>query len=90
MTFRSITKSWIGKALTILTLSVVGSMASGCAIHSQSPIKEVAYDFSDADFYDKDYAPSPNYEGEYQEFEVALPAPDAAATTSLSIRQPAE
>jgi hypothetical protein len=36
-------------------------MMSGCAIHSQGPIREVAYDFSDAHFYDRAYAPSPQY-----------------------------
>lgn len=40
-------------------LSIAG--ATGCAVHSQAPIKEVAYDFSDADFYDRAYAPSPDY-----------------------------
>jgi hypothetical protein len=88
-----INTSWFGRALAIAVLGVVGSMASGCAIHSQAPIKEVAYDFSDADFYDKDYAASPNYAGEYQEIEVMLPG-DAgigesdAATETLSIREP--
>jgi len=28
----------------------------------QAPIREVAYDFSDADFYNRNYAPSPAYE----------------------------
>ena len=89
MTIR-ITKSWLGKALSVAVLAVMGSMATGCAIHSQAPIKEVAYDFSDADFYDKDYAPSPNYQAEYQEFEVLLPTPDAETPQTLTIRQPAD
>ena len=102
MTIRR-TPSWFGKILTVAVLGVVGSMATGCAIHSQAPIKEVAYDFSDADFYDKDYAPSPNYAGAYQEVEVFLPGEvaqgDAAerdhaqigqATQTLTFRQPSE
>lgn len=39
------------------------STAAGCAIHTQAPVKEVAYDFSDHDFYDRAYAPSPDYAG---------------------------
>lgn len=85
-----ITKSWLGKALSVAVLAVMGSMATGCAIHSQAPIKEVAYDFSDADFYDKDYAPSPNYQGAYQEYEVLLPGADAEAAAVLSVREPAQ
>ncbi len=51
--------------LNVMLLLAVGMMAglsSGCAIHLQAPIKEVAYDFSDRDFYDRAYAPSPQYE----------------------------
>jgi hypothetical protein len=33
----------------------------GCSIHQQSPIKEVAYDFSDYYTYDRGYATSPQY-----------------------------
>ena len=51
------------RPVKMVWLAMVLSMASatGCAIRSQAPIKEVAYDFSDADFYDRAYAPSPNY-----------------------------
>ncbi len=52
-------------SLNVILLLAVGMMAglsSGCAIHFQAPIKEVAYDFSDRDFYDRSYAPSPEYE----------------------------
>jgi hypothetical protein len=90
MKSRSISQSWIGKALAIAMLGAMGSIAGGCAIHSTAPIKEVAYDFSDADFYDRDYAPSPNYEGEYQEYEVFV-ADDADADTPVfTIRQPTD
>ena len=34
---------------------------SGCSLRIQAPIREVAYDFSDRDFYDRSYAPSPAY-----------------------------
>lgn len=45
---------------------LVGALAaavlvSGCSIRVQAPIREVAYDFSDRDFYDRAYAPSPAY-----------------------------
>jgi hypothetical protein len=51
------------RAAKMVWMAMVLSMASatGCAIRSQAPIKEVAYDFSDADFYDRAYAPSPEY-----------------------------
>lgn len=35
--------------------------ATGCSIRMQAPIQKVAYDFSDHDFYDRAYAPSPAY-----------------------------
>ena len=48
--------------LGMLAVVVVTALSSvGCAIHQQAPIREVAYDFSDHDFYDRAYAPSPNY-----------------------------
>lgn len=51
------------RPVKMVWLAMVVSMASatGCAIRTQAPIKEVAYDFSDADFYDRAYAPSPDY-----------------------------
>jgi hypothetical protein len=50
--------------LTCVRLAVVAALAPlavGCAIHVQGPVKEVAYDFSDAGYYDKAFAPSPKY-----------------------------
>lgn len=49
------------KTTTFAAMAITASMATGCAIHTQSPIKEIAYDFSDRDFYDRSYAPSPSY-----------------------------
>ena len=51
-----------------LVMGAVTMLGTGCAIHSQAPIKEVAYDFSDADFYDRAYAASPVYEDDYVEY----------------------
>jgi len=36
-------------------------LLAGCSLRVQAPIREVAYDFSDRDFYDRAYAPSPAY-----------------------------
>ncbi len=92
MTSRSITRRRLARALTVLLLAAIGGMTSGCAVHAQGPIKEVAYDFSDADFYDRDYAPSPAYGGQYQEIEEVLPvvgdALERDQPNRLSIRQP--
>lgn len=47
---------------TMMAISLLAmTAATGCAIHTQGPVKEVAYDFSDHDFYDRAYAPSPDY-----------------------------
>lgn len=43
------------KLLTTLAL-----LSQACTIHTQSPVREVAYDFSDYYFYDRAYAPSPS------------------------------
>ncbi len=40
---------------------VMATLLAGCSIRVQAPIREVAYDFSDHDFYDRAYAPSPVY-----------------------------
>ncbi|MBI4705554.1 MAG: hypothetical protein HY744_31050 [Deltaproteobacteria bacterium] len=51
-----------GKPASVIAGAVLAAtMGLGCAIHSQAPIKEIAYDFSDADFYDRAFAPSPDY-----------------------------
>jgi hypothetical protein len=55
------TKMTFAKGLGLLAV-VAASTLSGCVIRMQQPIKEVAYDFSDRDFYDRAYAPSPSYE----------------------------
>lgn len=48
----------MGKLVAALALGV---LVSGCSIRIQAPVREVAYDFSDRDFYDRAYAPSPAY-----------------------------
>lgn len=45
----------------------MAAVLSACSIRIQAPVREVAYDFSDRDFYDRAYAPSPAY--------AASPAP---------------
>ena len=35
--------------------------ASGCAIHEQGPVRAVAFDYSDAAYYDRTWSPSPVY-----------------------------
>jgi hypothetical protein len=42
-------------------MMVMAALLAGCSIRVQAPIREVAYDFSDRDFYDRAYAPSPAY-----------------------------
>ena len=43
------------------TAALTAGALLGCSVHAQAPIKAVAYDFSDRDFYDRSYAPSPDY-----------------------------
>ena len=72
----------MGKVATMAVALSMMALGAGCAIHSQSPIKEIAYDFSDADFYDRSYAPSPEYAEGYEEFvEDQAPLRSSAATT---------
>jgi hypothetical protein len=83
----------LGHALKVSLLALfVGaalfSTAGGCAIHSQAPIKEVAYDFSDADFYDRDYAPSPNYASGYKEYDLVIPTTDPNVVDVILVREP--
>jgi hypothetical protein len=53
----------------------LGLVVSGCSLRIQAPVREVAYDFSDRDFYDRAYAPSPTY----------APAPQAQARPAAPI-----
>ncbi|MBI4950870.1 MAG: hypothetical protein HY908_02475 [Myxococcales bacterium] len=42
---------------------IVAAVSSvGCAIHVQGPVREVARDYTDRDFYDRSFAPSPSYQ----------------------------
>ena len=52
---------WAAGAAAIACVAGTGLVSLGCAIHTQAPIREIAYDFSDRDFYDRAYAPSPKY-----------------------------
>jgi hypothetical protein len=67
--------SWSGK-LGLAMVWMASALGSGCAIHSQAPIREVAYDFSDFHFYDRAYAASPEYqERAAAEAEASEPTP---------------
>ncbi len=76
-------------AATLVGLLAVASVATGCAIHTQGPIKEVAYDFSDRDFYDRSYAPSPTYQHEHVGHGAPLHAPARPVTASMFHDAPA-
>ena len=45
----------------------LASVFAGCAVHSQAPIKEVAYDFSDYGSYDRPFGTSPSYPAQSEE-----------------------
>lgn len=48
--------------LSTFALLLVAATTTGCAVHSQAPIKEVAYDFTDYGYYDRQFGVSPQYE----------------------------
>lgn len=48
-------------AWKIIGAAMMATGLLGCSIHTQAPIQQVAYDFSDHAYYDRDFAPSPNY-----------------------------
>jgi len=48
-------------AWKIVSAAMMAAGLLGCSVHSQAPIRQVAYDFSDHAYYDRDFAPSPNY-----------------------------
>src|SRR5688500_10258644 len=48
-------------AWKIVGTAMMAAALLGCSVHSQAPIKQVAYDFSDHAYYDRDFAPSTNY-----------------------------
>jgi hypothetical protein len=71
----------MGKLALSLAVVAGATLASGCAIHSQGPVKEVAYDFSDGVLYDRAYAPSPEYETGLTELAPLRQRADARART---------
>ena len=76
-------------AATLVGLLAVTSVATSCAIHTQAPIKEVAYDFSDRDFYDRSYAPSPTYQRAHAGHGAPLHAPAQPVTAAMFQGEPA-
>lgn len=77
----------LGKALVVVAAAAMAALSGlGCAIHTQAPIKEVAYDFSDYHFYDRAYAPSPDYAQSYEEYTEPVrpqPSPTAVAVQTF-------
>jgi hypothetical protein len=73
----------MGKALMTMVLVGASALATGCAIHTQGPVKEVAYDFSDAALYDRAYAVSPQYET--RDHEYAIVEGEAVAPVSAEV-----
>lgn len=72
---------------------MVAAFLAGCSIRVQAPIREVAYDFSDRDFYDRAYAPSPVYAPSHQAFappsqpeRPARPEPPPACDGAMATR----
>ena len=53
--------AWAALVAGMTLTAAVGLLTTGCSIRTQAPIKEIAYDFSDRDFYDRAYASSPQY-----------------------------
>ena len=50
------------RSLLLIVATAASLFATGCTIQQRSPIREVAYDFSDYAYYDRPYAPSPEYQ----------------------------
>lgn len=48
-------------AWKIVGTAAMAAALLGCSVHTQSPVRYVAYDFSDHAYYDRGYAPSPSY-----------------------------
>jgi hypothetical protein len=53
--------AWATLVTGVTLTAAIGLLSTGCSIRTQAPIKEIAYDFSDRDFYDRAYAASPQY-----------------------------
>ena len=53
------------RSLLLIVATAASLLATGCTIQQRSPIREVAYDFSDYAYYDRPYAPSPEYQANH-------------------------
>jgi hypothetical protein len=54
------------KFTTIGGATAMAGILMGCSVHSQAPIQQVAYDFSDYDHYDRAHGASPDYAQQQQ------------------------
>ena len=46
---------------SLVVTAVIACLLGGCTLEQRVPVREVALDFSDHDFYDRAYAPSPDW-----------------------------
>ncbi|MBW2529807.1 MAG: hypothetical protein JRI23_36865 [Deltaproteobacteria bacterium] len=67
-------------------VAAAGLASTGCSIRTQAPIKEIAYDFSDRDFYDRGYAVSPQYAQMEPVYVDAKPVAEPAAADADVVR----
>jgi hypothetical protein len=74
------------KGASAWILVALASTTTGCAVHLMQPVKEVAYDFSDRDFYDRSYAPSPRYADDEATRGDAAPLASAPTDCAMSAR----
>ena len=81
--------AWAALVAGMTLAAAAGLVSTGCSIRTQAPIKEIAYDFSDRDFYDRAYASSPKYAELEPVYVAQEPLRQRGSLESLADEQPA-
>lgn len=76
------------RSLLLLVATASTLFATGCTIQQRSPIREVAYDFSDYAYYDRPYAQSPEYQRNHSDGPMNAPAQGAVEGGSIGQAAP--
>ncbi len=77
------------RSIVLIVATASTLFATGCTIQQRSPIREVAYDFSDYAYYDRPYAQSPEYQRSHSDGPMNAPTQGAVEGTSMGQAPPA-
>ena len=76
------------RSILLIVATASTLFGTGCTIQQRSPIREVAYDFSDYAYYDRPYAQSPEYQRSHSDGPMNAPIQGAVEGASTGQAAP--